>query len=62
MRVTRDKNCYCHNCERSFHYLGIASHRSQHRRRHEVCVITFTDGTTKMWKYSHPDETEGSKS
>lgn len=56
MNVTRDKNCYCHNCETSFHYLGIASHRAGHRRRHEDCVITFTDGTTKMWKYSRRDE------
>lgn len=56
MRVTRAKNCYCHNCETSFHYLGIASHRASHRNRHEDCVITFTDGTTKMWKYSRRDE------
>lgn len=60
MRVTRAKNCYCHNCESSFHYMGIASHREMHRRRHEDCVITFTDGTTKMWKFARHDESRAS--
>lgn len=46
MKVTRDKNCYCHTCDRDFHYLGINSHRAMHRRRRENCTITYTYGNT----------------
>ena len=60
MSVTRDKSCYCHNCESSFHYRGIASHRAMHRRRHEDCVITFTDDKTKMWKYMRRNDSRAS--
>lgn len=54
MKVTRDKNCYCHTCAKAFHYLGIAGHRE----RREDCTITFTYGDTKTWKYSRPDASE----
>jgi len=49
MEVTREKNCYCHTCKKSFHYLGIARHRAMHRDRGEDCEITYTYGDT----YSH---------
>lgn len=52
MKVTREKNCYCHTCQKYFHYLGIASHRRKHRNRKEDCMITFTNGQTFKWNYS----------
>lgn len=51
MKVTRDKNCYCHTCEKWFHYLGIANHRVGHRNRKEKCKITFTHGKTISWNF-----------
>lgn len=42
----RKKDCYCHNCDKDFHHLGIASHRATHRRKNEDCVITYSDGKT----------------
>jgi len=60
MRVTRAKNCYCHTCERSFHYLGIANHRKAHRLRREDCTITFTYGETITWKFSRREPSESS--
>jgi len=38
--------CYCHTCNRYFHWLGINSHRAAHRRRGETCTITYTHGNT----------------
>ena len=52
MRVTREKNCYCHTCKKDFHYLGIARHRMGHQNRKEDCKITFTHGDTQSWSYS----------
>lgn len=46
MKVTRDKNCYCHTCQRWFHYLGINSHTAAHVRRGERCKVTYTHGNT----------------
>lgn len=40
------KTCYCHTCDKRFHYLGINSHRAAHRRRGEKCTITYTYGNT----------------
>ena len=48
MKVTNDKNCFCITCNRAFHYLGIAKHRAMHRDRHELCKITYTDGSTYL--------------
>ena len=48
MRVTRDKNCYCHTCKKSFHYLGIARHRAAHFKRKENCTISYTNGDMYM--------------
>lgn len=52
MKVTRQKNCYCHTCDRYLHYLGITMHRAGHRNRKEDCTITFTHGDKYTWKYS----------
>ena len=49
MRVTNAKNCYCHTCDKQFHYLGITRHRAMHRDKREDCVISYTDGS----KYKH---------
>ena len=51
-KVTREKNCYCHTCDKDFHYLGIAKHRAMHRDRKEDCKITFTHGDTLTFRYS----------
>jgi len=40
------KTCYCHTCQRHFHYLGINRHRAMHRDRREICTITYTGGNT----------------
>jgi len=50
MKVTKDKNCYCHTCKKYFHYLGIARHRVAHRDAEEVCRITYTNGDTYTWR------------
>ena len=52
MKVTRDKNCYCHTCKRDFHHLGISRHRAMHRDKKEDCEITYTYGDTYVFKYS----------
>ena len=52
MKVTRAKNCYCHTCQKDFHYLGINMHRAAHRNRNEDCTITYTYGDTKTFRYS----------
>ncbi len=48
----RPKDCYCHNCKKDFHYLGISSHRAMHRRRREDCTITYTNGNTYIHEFS----------
>jgi len=54
MRVTTLKNCYCHTCERAFHYLGITRHRAMHRDRKENCTIEFTHGDIYEYQYANP--------
>lgn len=44
MKVTRDKNCYCHTCDKYFHYLGITRHRMAHLEKGETVEITYTHG------------------
>jgi len=51
MRVTNAKNCYCHTCNKDFHYLGIARHRAKHREKKETCEITYTSGKTYIHSY-----------
>ncbi len=48
------KDCYCFNCNKEFHHLGIASHRAVHRRAKEDCKIMYSDGTTKTHGFSRP--------
>ena len=52
MRVTREKNCYCHTCEKEFHYLGITRHRAAHRDKQEDCKISYTNGDTYIYEFS----------
>ena len=54
MKVTNFKNCYCHTCEKPFHYLGIANHRAAHRSRKEDCMIGYTNGDVYNHRYSTP--------
>lgn len=54
MKVTREKNCFCHTCEKAFHYLGITRHRTMHKERKEDCTITYTWGDTYAHKFSKP--------
>lgn len=56
MEVAREKNCYCHTCKKSYHYLGIARHRAMHRDRREDCEITYTYGDTYIHKFSQIEE------
>lgn len=48
----RIRDCYCHTCDKSFHHLGIASHRAKHRRRQENCKITYSNGKTFIHYFS----------
>jgi len=45
------KTCYCHTCNKAFHYLGIARHRAAHRDKKEQCKIEFTNGDTYLYEY-----------
>lgn len=36
--------CWCHNCQRDIHYMGIATHRAMHKRRKERVEITMVYG------------------
>lgn len=48
----REKDCYCHNCKKWYHHLGIARHRAKHRDRGETVKITLSGGdTTIVYKY-----------
>lgn len=51
MKVTKYKNCYCHTCDKSFHYLGINMHRAMHRTRKQTCEITYTNGNRIRFNY-----------
>ena len=55
MYVTKDKNCYCWTCDKDFHYLGIAKHRASHRDKKEDCKITYTNGDTRIFKFSESE-------
>lgn len=58
MKVTNTKNCYCHTCEKFFHYLGITRHRAMHRDKKEDCEITYTYGDTYIHKFSNKEKDE----
>ncbi len=58
MRVTSTKNCFCHTCNKDFHYLGITRHRAMHRDKREYCEITYTGGKTYIHDYSGKKENQ----
>lgn len=43
--------CFCYNCDRWFHYLGIATHRAMHRRKQEKVEILYSSGIIKTHDY-----------
>ena len=43
---------FCHTCRRSFHPLGIASHRLKHLRERTDCRITYAHGDTRLYEYA----------
>ena len=43
----REKDCYCCNCDKEFHHLGIARHRAMHRDRVEDCRIIYSNGIAR---------------
>ena len=47
----REKHCYCRECNRYFHRLGIARHRAMHRDRKEPCTITYNGGKTTTHEF-----------
>lgn len=47
----RDKDCFCHNCKKEIHHLGIMSHRAMHRRKQESVTITYSTGKTFIHSY-----------
>ena len=50
--ISHYKNCYCHTCDKNFHYLGIARHRVAHKDKKQKCKITYTNGNTMLHDYS----------
>jgi hypothetical protein len=48
--------CYCHTCKRSFHDLGINSHRAAHRRKRQDCEITYTNGDRYKFQFSQQQQ------
>lgn len=52
--MTRVKQCYCRNCKRWFHSLGIARHRAAHRdRRDGIVEIEFHKrGVVETYDYT----------
>jgi len=57
MKVTFNKDCYCHTCKKDFHYLGIARHRAAHRDKKEYCEITYTNGNRYIYEFNIPKKT-----
>ena len=51
--VRRNKYCYCHSCDKYFHWLGITRHRAMHRDRRESVKITYTKGNTEFHDYKN---------
>lgn len=47
-----EKTCYCHTCQKRYHWLGISRHRAMHKDKHEDCEITYTYDDTYTYHYS----------
>lgn len=45
------KTCYCHTCDKPFHWLGINRHRAMHRDKKENCKITYSKGDTYEFEF-----------
>jgi len=45
------KYCYCYNCNKWIHPLGIARHRAMHRDKKENCRITYSNNKTYIHRY-----------
>jgi len=58
MKAAKNNTCYCYTCEREYHYLGINSHRAAHRRRRENCIIGYTNGKVRSFKFSDTPNSE----
>lgn len=56
VRPAWDKTCYCHTCDKDFHYLGINRHRAMHRDKREDCTISYTKGDTYDFNFSEIDD------
>lgn len=50
--ITNAKTCYCHTCQKKYHWLGINRHRAMHRDKCEDCKITYTYGDTYTFHFS----------
>lgn len=37
-------DCYCETCKRNLHHLDVDTHRAVHHRKHQDCVIVYSDG------------------
>ena len=46
-QLTQRRDWYCHDCDRWFHWLGIARHRAAHRDRGETADIVKFEWTTR---------------
>nr|DAF05730.1 MAG TPA: C2H2 type zinc-finger protein [Caudoviricetes sp.] len=46
-----DKSCYCHTCNKDFHYLGINRHVAMHRDKRQRCKVTYTYGDTYIYPF-----------
>ena len=54
--MLREKTCYCHTCEKWFHWLGINRHVAMHRDKRERCQVTFTYGDRYIYKFDELEE------
>jgi len=52
MKVDREKKCFCYNCQREFHSLGIMRHRAMHRDKKEDCSIQYSNGNIYIHEFS----------
>ncbi len=57
MSDLRYKDCHCHTCDKDFHHMGIARHRSAHRDKKENCEITFSTGRRLLYQFA-PEEAD----
>ena len=61
MRNLDVKTCYCYNCDKWFHSLGISRHRAKHRDNREDCKIKYPYGVIKEHQFSKKVKQDGSE-